>query len=68
MKWHDTEDIAIALEEEHKDKDNLNLRFTDLLSWVVSLKGFDDDPKKCNEKKLEAIQMAWIEERQENKA
>jgi len=68
MKWHDIEDIAIALEEEHKDKDNLNLRFTDLLHWVVSLKDFDDDPKKCNEKKLESIQMAWIEERQENNA
>jgi FeS assembly protein IscX len=24
---------------------------------------FGDDPKTCNEAKLEAIQMAWIEER-----
>jgi FeS assembly protein IscX len=29
---------------------------------VIALDGFDDDPKKSNEPKLEAIQMAWYEE------
>jgi FeS assembly protein IscX len=29
---------------------------------VVQLADFDDDPQKSNEKILEAIQMAWIEE------
>jgi FeS assembly protein IscX len=28
----------------------------------MALSGFDDDPKRCGEKVLEAIQMAWIEE------
>jgi len=64
MKWVDIRDIAIELEENHPDKDNLNLRFTDLHKWVVGLEGFDDDPNKSNEKILEAIQMAWIEERE----
>lgn len=63
MKWSDTLDIAIALEEVHPDKDNLNLRYTDLHKWVVELPGFSDDPAKSNEKILEAIQMAWIDER-----
>ncbi len=63
MKWTDIEDIAIGLEEKYPDKDNINLRFTDLHAWVCSLEGFDDDPAKSNEKKLEAIQMAWLEER-----
>ncbi len=63
MRWTDTYDIAIALEEAHPDKDNVNLRFTDLRAWVVALEGFEDDPEGCNEKILEAIQMAWMDER-----
>lgn len=63
MKWLDIIDIAIALEERHGDADNVNLRFTDLHHWVTELPGFDDDPKRSNEKILEAIQMAWIDER-----
>jgi FeS assembly protein IscX len=63
MKWKDILDIAIELEEKHPDKDNVNLRFTDLHKWVCELEDFDDDPNKSNEKILEAIQMAWIDER-----
>lgn len=63
LRWTDITDIAIALEEHHPDADNVNLRFTDLHKWVVALPGFDDDPKRSNEKILEAIQAAWIEER-----
>jgi len=63
MKWGDVIDIAIALEEAHPGVDNVNLRFTDLHAWVCALADFDDDPNKSNEKILEAIQMAWIDER-----
>lgn len=63
MKWSDIHDIAIALEDAHPDADNVNLRFTDLHAWVCALPGFDDDPQKSNEKVLEAIQMAWLDER-----
>ncbi len=63
MRWTDINDIAIELEERHGDADNVNLRFTDLHRWVMELPGFDDDPKRSNEKILEAIQMVWIEER-----
>lgn len=64
MKWIDIYDIAIALEETHPDADVENLRFTDLWQWVQALPGFQDDPNKSNEKILEAIQMAWLDERQ----
>jgi FeS assembly protein IscX len=63
MRWTDTLDIAIALEEQHPDADNVNLRYTDLHKWICALPGFADDPKASNEKILEAIQMAWIDER-----
>ena len=63
LKWSDTIDIAILLEEEHPDKDNVNLRFTDLHKWILELEDFEDDPEASNEKILEAIQMAWIDER-----
>ncbi|MRG73029.1 Fe-S cluster assembly protein IscX [Alphaproteobacteria bacterium HT1-32] len=63
-KWSDVYDIAIDLEEAHPEADVINLRFTDLWQWVQDLERFDDDPQKSNEKILEAIQMAWIEERE----
>jgi FeS assembly protein IscX len=62
MKWTDTGEIAIALVEKFPDVDPSSVRFTDLYQWVQELDGFDDDPKRCGEKILEAIQMAWIDE------
>jgi len=40
----------------------LTVRFTDLHQWVTELPGFGDDPRASNEKILEAIQMAWLDE------
>jgi FeS assembly protein IscX len=65
MNWTDIEDIGIALQEKYPDVDPLTVRFTDLHKWVMELPGFDDDAKNSNEKKLEAIQMAWYEEYQD---
>ena len=62
MKWTDTGEIAVALVEKYPDADPKAVRFTDLYQQVLGLDGFDDDPKRCGEKILEAIQMAWIDE------
>ena len=62
LTWDDAEDIGIALQEKLPDLDPLSVRFTDLHRWVTELEEFDDDPKASNEGKLEAIQMAWLEE------
>ena len=63
LRWTDVNDIAIALEDAHPEVDVVNLRFTDLHKWVCALPDFDDDPNRSNEKVLEAIQMAWLDER-----
>jgi FeS assembly protein IscX len=63
LHWTDITDIAIELEERHPEADVVNLRFTDLWKWVQDLPDFGDDPQKSNEKILEAIQMAWLDER-----
>ncbi len=63
LKWTDTLDIAIELDEKYPEVDPLTVRFTDLREWVVELDEFDDDPEHSGEKILEAIQMTWIEER-----
>ena len=62
--WTDVHEIAWRLAETHPEVDPLGIRFTDLHRWVSTLPGFADDPKKSNEKILEAIQMAWIDERE----
>jgi FeS assembly protein IscX len=63
MKWTDSREIAFALLDRYPDVDPLRLRFTDLRDRVLELPGFDDDPKGSNEARLEAIQMAWYDER-----
>jgi len=63
LKWTDSRDIAIALDETHPDVDPMSLRFTDLMQWVLNLEEFEDDPEHCGEKILEAIQMAWLDEK-----
>ena len=63
LKWTDTFEIAVALEEKFPEIDNINLRFTDLHKWILDLDGFQDDPNKSNEKILESIQIAWLEQR-----
>lgn len=62
MKWTDINDIAIELADSQPDTDPLKVNFVDLRNWVMSLPGFDDDPNRCGEKILEAIQQAWIDE------
>ena len=62
ITWRDAEDIGIALAEKYPDTDPLTVRFTDLHRFVTGLAEFGDDPKASNEKVLEAIQMAWLDE------
>ena len=66
MTWDDAEDIGMELYEKFPDTDPLTVRFTDLRNHVLELEGFEGDPAKSNEGKLEAIQMAWHEEWKEN--
>ncbi|WOX06411.1 Fe-S cluster assembly protein IscX [Microbulbifer pacificus] len=62
MKWTDIHDIAIELADNYPDVDPLAVNFVDLRKWVMDLPDFNDDPERCGEKILEAIQAAWIEE------
>ncbi len=65
LDWSDTEDIAIELFEKFPDIDPLTVRFTDLFKWVTELEDFAGDTEGNKEKALEAIQMAWLEEKQD---
>ena len=61
LTWNDTEEIAEALEAQYPGTDVLSLRFTLLKKMISELEDFGDDMEKCNEKKLEVIQAAWLE-------
>ena len=62
MKWTESLEIALALIDAHPEVDPLTVRFTDLKKWVEALADFDDEPDRCGERILEAIQMCWIDE------
>ena len=63
LKWVDSLDIAIELNEKYPETDPMRVNFVDLRNWVLELDEFDDDPEHSGERILEAIQMAWIEEK-----
>lgn len=62
MKWTDSRDIAEYLADHHPDIDPRFLRFSDLRRLILNIPQFDDQPDRCSERVLEAIQTIWIEE------
>jgi FeS assembly protein IscX len=62
MTWTDARELGELLFERYDTLDPLTVRFTDLHKWVMDLEGFEGTPDGSNEKRLEAIQMAWYEE------
>ncbi len=62
MKWTDVLDIGIALSEAWPEVDPMTINFVDLRAKVMALPEFVDEPDRCGEKILEAIQAAWLDE------
>ncbi len=66
LTWDQTDNIALALQETYPELDPTHIRYTDLHKWITELPEFSDDPAASTEGKLEAIQMAWLEEYQDS--
>ena len=62
MRWTDVYEIAIELVDSKPDVDPITVNFVQLRDWIIALPDFEDDPDRCGEKILGAIQAAWIEE------
>ena len=65
LKWVDSLEIAIELDEVHPDVDPKSVNFVDLRQWILDLDNFDDDPEHSGERILEAVQLAWMEEKED---
>ncbi len=65
LKWVDSLEIAIELDETYPDVDPKFVNFVDLRQWVIDLEDFDDEPEHSGERILEAIQLAWIQEKED---
>ncbi len=64
MHWLDVGRIAEELADRHGDIDPVTISFPRLKVLVESLPSFKEEPgHPCNERILEAIQQAWIDER-----
>jgi FeS assembly protein IscX len=66
VAWTDVHAIGEMLYDRFPELDPLGIRFTDLRQWVLEIPEFDDNPDRCGEKVLEAIQMAWLSEWKED--
>ena len=64
LKWTESLEIAIALDEAYPDVDPKNVNFVDLRKWILELEEFGDAPEHCGERVLEGVQLSWIEERE----
>lgn len=65
LRWTDSREIAVELSDLFPEIDPKTVIFTDLRQWIMALDDFDDDPKHCGERVLEAVQLYWIEEAEE---
>lgn len=64
LHWLNVELIGEELEAAHPEVDPLTISFPRLKQLVMALPGFAEEPgHPCNERILEAIQQAWIDER-----
>jgi FeS assembly protein IscX len=63
LKWIDIQEIVTELDEKYPEVDPLRLNFKQLYDWILALENFDDDPSRCGERILEAVQQAWIDEK-----
>jgi FeS assembly protein IscX len=63
LTWDDPAEIAWALIDAYPDGDPLDLNFVDLHRMVAGLAGFVCASEDASEPKLEAIVMAWYEQR-----
>ena len=65
MHWLDVQIIAETLADTHADIDPTTISFPRLKALVIALPGFAEQlGHPCNERILEAIQQAWIDERE----
>ena len=62
-KWTDARELAEELYDNEPELDPVTLRLSELRERVLALPDFDDDPEASNERVLEAILQAWIDER-----
>jgi FeS assembly protein IscX len=63
--WLEVQRIGEELAEHHPAVDPLAVTFPRLKQMVLDLEGFEEQPgHPCNERILEAIQQAWIDERE----
>ena len=61
--WLDVQRIAEELADRHSDVDPMTIAFPKLMAMVLALPGFAEQVgHPVNEKILEAIQQAWIDE------
>ena len=63
LTWQDPAEVAWALDDAHPGVDPLDLNFVDLHRMILDLPGFDDDPDAASESILEAIVVAWNDQR-----
>ena len=62
-KWTDARELAEELYDNEPELDPVTLCLSELRERVLALSDFDDDPEASNERVLEAILQAWIDER-----
>ena len=63
LTWTEPGEIAWALSDAHPDTDPLDLNFVALHRMILALPDFDDDPDEASEIKLEAVVVAWHDQR-----
>jgi FeS assembly protein IscX len=63
LTWMEPSEIAWELIDAHPDIDRLDLNFVDLHRMILAHSDFHDDSDESSETRLEAVVVAWHEQR-----
>lgn len=59
MRWHDTEKLAMALEENYPDEDLDYLSLHNIEDLILALTDFEDDPEDVSDRALQLAKEEW---------
>jgi FeS assembly protein IscX len=63
LTWNEPSELAWELMDAYPEADPLDLNFVDLHRMIVGLDDFVDDPNAASETILEAVVVAWNDQR-----
>ena len=62
LSWESSYEIALALKQQHPERNLENVSLGDIFNWTIALENFNDEAELANDDILASIYQDWFEE------